>query len=343
MFMRRVVPVSILLALVLALVASVGVVSAQEEEEVTLGGSVTFRDASALSDSLVITLTGVPLPQAGTQYEGWLIAADGSKISVGILSVPSSGVISQTYTATDGANLLAWYNTFAISEEPDPDTDLNTSGSILYFDTIPTEVFTHVGHLAVAWPANPDGKGIVVGLREQVKAAAAHAALAQTSATLASKQSYLHQVVNIIEGSDGANYDASFADLGDGLGVLTYAADAITHANLLKTGQPADSTEVANADALIAAANDVITLATQARDQALLGVAATAEGLPLDIALSNTVSRLTQASSDADTAYVKAQDIALLVLKKGAPEAPPTPTPNPNPTPTPHAPPPGGV
>ncbi len=341
MLTRRILPVSVILALVLALFASLSVVSAQEEEEEeTLPGSITFRDENALSDSVVIALTDVPAPAAGTAYEGWLIGSSG-KVSVGILTVSTRSRIDHTYTDPNGANLLAIYSQFAISSEPVSDPDPATPGPILYSDVVPGGAFVHVGHLVVSWPSNPDGKGIAVGLREQAAVALTHALLAQNSDTLAAKQLHAHHVVNIVEGSGGANFDGSFGNPGDGFGVLNYANDAIVHANLAMEAAPSNETVVAHATGVIDTATNVITWATQARDNALNATNQTVD-IVVELAIQNTVASATRAlegrdgdddgvieaianEGGAEKAYMESQDIAEFVLTPGPPgQAPPT-------------------
>ena len=310
-------------------------VAAVAEDAGDMAWSVTFRDADALSDSLVIDLEGVSQPATGTQYEGWLIAAGGaSKVSTGILAASADGEISSTYTDPDGANLLDTYNTFAISSEPGPDPEPETPGAILWSDHVEAGAFVHVGHLLVAWPPNPDEKGIAVGLREQTLKALLHANLAASSANFSDKQLHLHHVVNIIEGAEGDNYDASFGDPGDGNGVLNYAADTILHATLAAAGAPDNETVVTHTDGVIASATNVSTLATRARDNALTGIAQTTDNVLLNLALDNAVSNLTRAMEGTDDdgdgvagstaaeggankAYTEAQDIAMFVPQMG--------------------------
>ncbi len=330
MFNRRMFRTSVVVALLVVLMTTFGTASA----ETVLGGSVTFRDSNALSDSLVISLSGVPAPVAGTAYEGWLIGANG-KVSTGVLTVTDAGAINSTYVSPTGANLVAAYYSFAISEEPVPDSDPDTPGTVLYSDTIPSGAFLHMGHLLSSWPANPSSKGLVVGLREQVDVARTHAVLADNSTTLASVQSHAHHVINIIEGSGGANYVAAFGDPGDGNGVLNYAADAIVHATLAKNAAPDDATVTANADGVIATANNVITWATTARDNALLATVQTSLDIVTTLSIDNAVSNLTSALEGRDgdgdgtvesianeggawQAYTSAQDIGLFMPTMGA-------------------------
>ena len=343
MFTRRVLSVSILLALALVLVASLAAVSAQAEEE-TAGGSVTFRDADAMSDSVVIALTGVDVPTAGTRYEGWLIAGDGSKISVGVLTTTPAGTIDHTYVDAGGANLLATYGAFAISVEPSPDPDPATVGLIAYADSVPQGAFTHVGHLVVSWPPNPDSKGITVGLKQQVAVALAYAQLADSSTTLANKQLHLHHVINIIEGSGGANYDASFGDPGDGVGVVNYAADAIAHAQLAMDAATANATVQTHGQGVIDAATLVSADATRARDNSLTALGQSEIDIVVNLSIDNAITNLTKAlngilvSADLDgdgvdeatitegganNTYVQAQDIAKFVLIKEGTAQPP--------------------
>ena len=551
MFTRRKLLVTMVAALLLTLLMSVTVASAQEA---ALGGSANFRDGASLSDSLVISLTGAPVPAAGTAYEGWLVSS-GGKISTGILAF-SGGALTGTYESSSGTNLLSAYDTFVITEEDAVgptvlialnelnssgqsgwarldsegaqtlvtlqlssgtlqteavhihagqcgDTlggvtnsltsfvggsgasvttvaasleslltggfaintheagnagnytacgniparastvtfalgELNSSGqsgqatltarginstevvlsvssgalqteavhihsgqcgdtlggvahgltsfvggsgtsittvaaglsslrtggfainsheagnasnyttcgnipalrgTALYSDTIPAGVFLHVGHLLVAWPSNPDGKGITVGLREQANDAFTHANLAANSTTLAAKQTHSHHVINIIQGVNGANYDASFAGPGDGFGVLNYAADTIKHADFAKTQAPDDNTVVAMADESIAASNNVIARSNLAVEAALDVVNASSDNLAVSVGLVNAVNNtraalegsdenadgaLSGAEGGANTAYTKAQDIAQFELQAGGPTPPVT-------------------
>jgi len=322
MFTRRVLSVSILLALALVLVASLAAVSAQTVEE-TAGGSVTFRDADAMSDSVVIALTGVDVPTAGTKYEGLLIAGDGSKISVGVLTTTPAGAIDHTYVDAGGANLLATYGAFRISVEPSPDPDPATAGPTAYADGVPGSASTHVGHLVVNWPSNPDSKGITVGLKEQAAVALAQAQLADSSTTLADKQLYLHRVVNIIEGSGGANYDVSFGVTGDGVGVVNYAADAIAHATLAKDSATANATVQTFSQGVIDAATLVSADVTRARVNSMTALGQSEIDVLFNLSVDNAITNLTKALNGANNTHVQAQDISKLVLiKEGTAQSP---------------------
>ena len=335
MFMRRAVPAIVVLGLVVGLFATTGLVSAQEASESaqpseTLGGSVTWRDTTGLSDSVVIALTGVPQPAAGTSYYGWLIADDKTETSVGELAVSAAGAVDVTYNAPDGANLLATHHTFVISSSD------QSAAPALYSSNVPADALLPLRSLLVGLATNPDGKGIAVGLREQTQMALDRANLAMASTTPADKQLYLKQVINIIGGSMSSDYDASAGDEGDGFGVLNYAAAAIDQANLAKTAVPDNETVAAQADAVVASVNNATAAATAAWNNAVWGVAQIDDEVILDLALTNVVLNLNKAIDGVDDngdgvpgnagaeggtkrAYIEAQDIAKLVLVKGEP------------------------
>ncbi len=320
MFTRRMLPVSILLTLVLTLMVTASV-SAQEAAD--LGGQAVFRDADAASDSLVMNFSRVPALPEGSAYEGWLLDADGGKLSVGILIRSGTADIVETYVSPSGENLAATYSSFAISVEPVPDPDPDTPGPIAYSDVVPASVFPHVGHLLAAWPSNPDAKGIAVGFLEQMGVAVTHAKLAADSSSLADQQKHAQHVINIIEGSGGANFDAGPGNPGDGFGVLNYGADLIKHAGFSKSAAADDESVGDGADAAIAAAETAIVFAERARDEAAVALdPGTSEEFRLGIALANMVSLTENGLRDAKAAYIASQDIALFEGLAGERDAP---------------------
>ena len=275
MFTLRKLPVSILLVLVLTLLVSVSVASAADP---AVGGKVTFRDSAGSNDSLVIALTGVPAAGGGNAYEGWLIADDGSKISVGILARRADGVIDVTFEG--GEDLIATYAAFAISREPSPDPDPATAGTVVYSDNVPAAALVAARNLVV--------DGSATALRAQAQAALAHAKLAQSSTTLADKQAHAQHVVNIIDGSGAP---------GDGVGVLAHAAAVAAEAG----GVTVEDARVVTAlSEVVAAANNTAALATRARDAALRVVNATVDNIVVTLEIENVVNLATGALDGTD-------------------------------------------
>ena len=164
--------------------------------------------------------------------------------------------------------------------------------------------------MVVAWAPNPDEKGIAVGFLEQMGVALRHAELAQDSSSLAGQQTHSQHVINIIEGSGGANFDAGPGNPGDGLGVLAYGADLIKHAQFSKDAAPEDDSVGDGADDAIEAAESAIARAERARENALVVVSGASDFL-IETALTNAVSLTGGGLDDAEAAYAASQDIGL--------------------------------
>ena len=293
------------------------------------GGTATVRDSDAtefsnkLSDQVWIALTDLPALAPTSAYEGWLVSDDGPQ-STGILTPDADGNVSQAYWLMDsdgnptGENLFARFHTFVISIEPVPDNNPAPSADKPYVHTIPKAAWVHIGHLAYSWKANPaykagnfhEGtpKGISVGLREQTWVARVHAGLSFDSGTLGAVQAHACHTVNIIEGSEGDNYDGSCGDPGDGFGVLNYAVDAANHAGFSASATPNDSVIVSNGQRVIDAAGKASTWASQGRDEALAAVAST-DITAAKIHMGNAIDRLDKGMTQSTEAYVASQQM----------------------------------
>jgi LPXTG-motif cell wall-anchored protein len=206
----------------------------------------------------------------------------------------------------------------------------------------------HARHLLVAFDTNPDKKGIAVGYRQQGALALTHAnlGLAQAKAgNLAGAKTHAEHVVNIIEGSKGANFgdldkDGATGNPGDGFGVLPYADDTVKHANLAQTAAGGDDVFDTYAPMAVASANAAKSKVTLARDTVLPVLGAT-ETTIASLYLTNVVAVLTKAVNGIDAngdgvieataaegginqAYWSAQKTATISVAPGAPKPPAT-------------------
>ena len=129
-------------------------------------------------------------------------------------------------------------------------------------------------------------------------------------------------MINIIEGSGGANFDAGPGNPGDGFGVLNYGADLIKHAGFSKSAAPEDESVGDGADAAIEAAESGVTFAGRARDAAAVAVDSGTSEFRLGIELTNMVSLTENGLRDAEAAYTASQDIALFEGLAGERDAP---------------------
>ena len=322
-------------------------------------GTAVIWDDQSLSDSITTSMAAVTPPAEGTAYEGWLVSDDGeAEMSVGIMTVASDGSISHTFGSASegytGENLIAGFNTFVITVESVPDDDPGASSNVAFGYSVPLDGIAHMRHLLSDWPSG-SGVGIMTNLKAQLDIAINHAELAAASDTIEDVRTHMHHVINVIEGAEGANYDASLSDSGDGIGVIAHA-QASKHGSLAATAVPDDTVIGEHALLVEASGANVENWANEARDIAL-----TVIGTPnLELAKifvgpggKTVVSTLIAARNgfDADgdgtvgsgasegganQAYVEAQLMATYTLAPGTPvQVVPTPAPEPTPVPTP--------
>jgi hypothetical protein len=234
----------LLVAVMLLIAIPAGVVLAQE---VTGIGTVTVSDDAFFSDAVTYEITGVTIPDDETAYEGWLVSDDGTQLlSTGVMEVDDDGNVNHTFTSDSGENLIRNYSQVMISIEPVPDTDAASSGVFAFQDAIDSGDMAHVRHLVADWPAD-SGSGIATSLITQLEAIdreASRIAGQSNTAEIADINNSMERIVNAIEGPNGANYadhdgDGTIEEVGDGVGAVSHANDAIAHAALAGTGSTA--------------------------------------------------------------------------------------------------------
>jgi hypothetical protein len=262
-------------------------------------------------------MTGAARAPEGFQYEGWLVSDDGSDaLSVGIIRVGPGGSASLVYDSPSGENLIATRSGFVISVEPNPDPDPAPSTDKPYVDAVPLAGMMHIRHLVVSWPAGSD-TGILTDLSGQLTVAINHARLARNATTLDDLRTHIHHVINIIEGEGGADFDASFGNPGDGIGVLAHAANR-QHAQFAMDAAPGDQAIALHGARVLSYGANSEMWASQARDEALNVL--DENSLTIAKTLINTVEgRLTAArdgitatgQGGAKQAYMQAQQMAM--------------------------------
>jgi hypothetical protein len=261
-------------------------------------------------------MTGVDILGPDQAYEGWVVNSDGP-VSTGIMSVGAGGTISHVWTSPDGDNLIEEFDTVVISIEPVPDSNPAPSADKPFVNSISGAAMTHIRHLVVSWQGD---NGILTNLQIQLDVAQAHAALARNSDNLDDLRLHTQHVINIIEGEDGANFEASAGNPGDGIGVLMHAQDR-KHAGFAAAAVPGDAAVNDNADDVEEAGANAEMWAGEARDQALDIL--DEDSLVLAKTLLNTVSGRLDAAEvgipatgkgGANQAYVSAQLMATYVL-----------------------------
>ena len=322
-------------------------------------GTAVIWDDQSLSDSITTSMAGVTPPAEGTAYEGWLVSDDGeAEMSVGIMTVATDGSISHTFGSASegytGENLIAGFNTFVITVESVPDDDPGSSSNVAFGYSVPLDGIAHIRHLLSDWPPG-SGVGIMTNLKAQLDIAINYAELAAASDTIEDVQNQMHLVVNVIEGAEGANYDASLSDSGDGIGVIAHAQDS-KHGSLAATAVPDDTVIGEHALLVEASGANVENWANEARDIALtvigtsnLELAKIFVGPGGRTVVSTLIAARNGFDADGDgtvgsgasegganQAYVEAQLMATYTLAPGTPvQVVPTPAPEPTAVPTP--------
>ena len=322
-----------LLALVLFISIPAGLARAQDAS-IAGSGTAVISDGLALSDVVTFSMTGVTIPAEGTAYEGWLVSDDGSvKLSAGILTVTAAGGIDHQFVSADAENFIANYDKVVITEEPVPDADPGPSDVVLFIHQVPSPGMANIRHLLTEAGSEAHGfaqPGHLPNLKAQLDVAIVHVNLALNSTTLDDVRKHTHHVINIIEGEGGPNFDDSFGNPGDGVGVPKYAQDSASHAAKAAAAAPGDAVIAANGDLVESYSKNAEDWANLARDQAVDSLAV--DSISGAKTLMSTVGAVLQDALDgidatgeggADQAYVSAQEMATYTMPSPAPAAAP--------------------
>ena len=202
----------ITLGLILLMTLPAAVVYAGGHGEIEGSGSAVISDGAAMSDKVTFSLEGVTALDTEEAYEGWLInSASDEKMSVGVLSVVS-GKIDHSWTSPDGDNLLAMYDSVAVTVEPVPDDDPMPSADMAFMGSVDAESLAHIRHLVVAWPEDGDMGGILTQLQMQIGMAMDAVASAQAADDIAALKAGTQEAVDIIDAEGGI---LALAQMGD--------------------------------------------------------------------------------------------------------------------------------
>lgn len=197
-------------------------------------------------DQVTVTAT-LPDPAEGTQYEAWLIDDGGEVlISLGVLEKNNTGQFTLTYLDPDSRNLLDGFNRMEITLETNPDASPNPSDTILYSSGVPSGALTHVRHLLVSFPSNPNQTPMTIGLMDTSKLvndAGQELEKAFESGDQTAMKVHAETIINLIVGNQSSDYrdwdgNGKVNDPSDGFGLLLngsqtgYIEGTITHSDL---------------------------------------------------------------------------------------------------------------
>ena len=217
--------------------------------------ALRFRNGTAQSDQVTLTIPAVPCPSPNTQYEAWLLGDGGERrTSLGVLQM-SNGSANLAFTSPEGRNLVADFDALEVSAEPSPDSNPMPTGTVLLRGKLPPQALVHIRHLLVSRTDTPKNIGYAVGLLHEtqlLETTAGELFTALTNQDLRAVKQKAETLANLIEGRAGKNYgdldgDGTVTDASDGFGLLPngdqlgYVQGTIEHAKLA-AGQP-DATE----------------------------------------------------------------------------------------------------
>lgn len=197
---------------------------------------------------------------------------------LGSITTDGSGEGTLEHTDSDGMNLLGGYSTLNV---------IDGDGMVVVADTLPAGSITHIRHVMSGWGPSPDGLGLGEGALSQGQVALAHTMLSKAAAdegNLDGARQHAEHVVNIIEGSEGANFgdldgNGAAQNPGDGFGVIVYADGASQHAGCAAGADGATAGISLHGQHVTDSFANTSMWMAGARDQALLVISATEAGM----------------------------------------------------------------
>ena len=185
-----------------------------------------FRDENAIADHAFLEAIRISRPPSGNRYEVWLFN-NSDRISLGILSLDTTGNGSLIFTDEDGANLLAKYDQAEVTLEPVQDTSPQPTTQIAFSFSFPSEGIVHIRNLLSSFPTTPERTALIQGLYTDIQlinglAEKMDSAYSRGSEPLARQSA--EAILNLIVGAESTDYqdwdqDGFIADDSDGYGL----------------------------------------------------------------------------------------------------------------------------
>jgi len=245
--------------------------------EESVVGIASFHDVLGHSDQLQVSLTGLAAPAPNRQYEAWLVDhAGGGRLNLGIIAPAADGSLNLVYNEPQKLNLLALYDGFEITDEPQFDDD-PSAGPVIYGGQQPPEATAFIRQITIAAPDTPGGIAYALGGRAQTEELQRHVAELASSyefLSIADAKRHAEHIVNILEGELGA----FFGDLdgvhgaqnpGDGFGVIPYLQMMYSAADQAALASDATSAVETHAQHVRLAAGNSMIWAEELREAAL--------------------------------------------------------------------------
>ncbi|MFW6070429.1 MAG: cupredoxin domain-containing protein [bacterium] len=243
----------------------------------TAVGIVSFFDQAAASDAVNVTLTQLGAPASGTTWQAWLTdSGEGQRLELGQVAPDESGGVVFLYIDPEQRNLLAQYDGFQITEEPQFD-DNPAPGPVVYEGQTPAEPLAAIRRIVVGAPDTPQGKAYALGAWRQTEELQRHVEYVQVAhelLSIADAQRHAEHIVNILEGEQGQFFgDGDGAhgvqNPGDGFGVIPYVQ--AMRASAMEAGESDSATRAisTHGEHVVLASDNALAWATTVREAAL--------------------------------------------------------------------------
>jgi hypothetical protein len=191
-------------------------------------GTLHFGDnAGTLSQASLSA--ALAIPPEGTQYEAWLVGDSGAQ-SLGVLTLDESGTTQLVFDEPQSQNLLALFNRFEITLEPDADDDpANSTSQVIYSSAFPPEAFSYMYQIVISSEHTPNQLSLLHGLYVQTDLINQYASMVLSAYEAGDEESMrtnAEAVINMIVGNQGGDYygdwdgNGESLDPGDGFGLL---------------------------------------------------------------------------------------------------------------------------
>ncbi|HEV7126101.1 MAG TPA: hypothetical protein VGN32_01520, partial [Ktedonobacterales bacterium] len=181
-------------------------------------GTVAFFDGQngeGHTDALSVQVTGLPALKTGTMYDVWLyndtaehpllLGSLALQTNMWALSYTGNGVNSGS-SGQPSANLLGLGNAVRVTLEHG--AVQSPVGAVVVAGVFPPVAFSHIQHLLVAFDTNPDKKGYLVGLLQQLRTLDQQVRALQYAMSRNLPNSSgcaAHNVINLLEGPSGTH------------------------------------------------------------------------------------------------------------------------------------------
>jgi serine/threonine-protein kinase len=190
---------------------------------VTVAGASIYQDSS-----LQAIISDAPPPEAGSAYGAWLIGPDGaSQVAAAAFA---QGSLTIAFVDPQGRNLLALYDEFAVSLEPDPDPAPDVPGPIRFTSRAPETILVEVRRLDVHANGAATTASILEGLRTESDIHDKHLGFSLTAVNgndLPAAKGHAEHCINVLAGEESPDYgdwnqDGQPQNPGNGFGLIPY-------------------------------------------------------------------------------------------------------------------------